>query len=129
MDSQTLQLQEIGGKLTSLRFYIEKIPESANPLRNYISRNEIILADKTFPGGETCENVVQNLQKFLPETIDKHLTRVSQYANAYSEEYKTHIRSECAAILEKLKTFRASCETTQCVTTPSANIYFVRREK
>lgn len=129
MVSQTEQLQEIGGKLTSLRFYIERIPASANTLKNSIPIHAIIFADQKFPGGETCENVVQNLQKFLPETIDEHLTFVSQYANAYSEEYKTHIRSECAAILKKLKTFRASCETTQCVTTPSANIYFVRREK
>lgn len=101
-DIENAFLPEISKRLTRLRTYIEgykNISEDA--------KNAIIEADKTFP--YTCDLVVENLKTLLPKTIDEHLQRLYKSADECkecTEEIKTHIKSECAQILQLLEQLR-----------------------
>jgi hypothetical protein len=55
-----------------------------------------------FPGGIHYDNIVQDLKRLLPATIDASLRDVEAYCAKLGEPYRTHIVVEVSGILSAL---------------------------
>ena len=65
-------------------------------------------AFRMLPSGRHYRDVVKDLNRLLPETLDQKLREVQEYCGKLGEPYGPHIISEVAGILLELQSFRSA---------------------
>jgi hypothetical protein len=60
------------------------------------------------PSGIHYRDVVKDLNRLLPETLDQKMREVQEYCKQLGEPHGPHIISEVAGILLELQSFRSS---------------------
>ncbi len=98
-------LRSIYDRVNRLEAYIQKIPrkEGAVGLTTRIGE-----ACRLLPGGRHYDDVVKDLERLLPVTIDEKLREVEVYCGKLGASYAAHIIAEVAGILAELQSFRSA---------------------
>jgi len=65
-------------------------------------------AFRMLPSGIHYRDVVNDLNRLLPETLDQKLREVQEYCRTLGEPYGLHIISEIDGILLEVQSFRSS---------------------
>ncbi len=97
------ELRSIYERLERLQLYIEKIPKKVGAIGLKTKIDEV---RAVFPQGQHYDQIVADLKRMLPETIDTRLGDVEQYCGKLGEPYRAHIVGEVNGILVELRIFR-----------------------
>ncbi len=98
-------LRSIYDRVNGLQVYIEKIPRKVGAVG---LKTKIDEACRMLPSGRHYDDVVKDLNRLLPETLDQKLREVQEYCGKLGAPYGPHIISEVAGILLELQSFRSS---------------------
>ena len=98
-------LRSVWERLERLHVYIERIPQKAGAIG---LKTKIDAVCEVFPIGRHYDNIVEDLRRLLPETVDERLREVEVYCGKLGAPYGPHIIAEVAGILAELQRFRSA---------------------
>ena len=101
-------LRSIFARVNALEVYIGKIPKNAGGVGVEGLKTKIGEACRMLPSGRHYDDVVKDLRRLLPVTIDKALRDIEVFSSQLCEPYGPHIITESRGILAELQSFRMS---------------------
>ncbi len=96
------ELRSIHERLERLQLYIERIPKKVGAIGLKTKIDGVCAAFV----GEHYDQIVADMKRMLPETIDARLRDIEQYCEKLGEPYRAHIVGEVNVILVELRRFR-----------------------
>ena len=98
-------LRSIYDRVNRLEAYIQAIPRKQGAV---VLATKIGEACRLLPSGRHYDDVVKDLERLLPVTIDEKLREVEVYCRKLGAPYAPHIIAEVAGILAELQSFRSA---------------------
>ncbi len=101
-------LRSVVGRAQRLKVYIDRMPKNVGGVDVAGLETKMVEAFRMLPSGRHYRDVVKDLNRLLPETLDQKLREVQEYCGKLGAPYGPHIISEVAGILLALQSFRSS---------------------
>ena len=100
-------LRSVSGRAQRLSVYIDRMPKNVGGVDKTVLETKMVEAFRMLRGRH-YRDVVKDLNRLLPETLDQKLREVQEYCGKLGAPYGPHIISEVAGILLELQSFRSS---------------------